>query len=115
MAFLLGAATPGTDALGRLPAASRSGDSLVLTFDCLPAADRGDATLILQHAADLGLLNNWTTTAVPGLPGTTTVGAVQFVVTDPAPAGGLLRVVATVQAGQPATGSLFARLRSTQP
>lgn len=117
LAFLLGAAAPTVDATGLLPAATRSGDNLVLTFDCLATEDRGNASFDLQHASDPGLAINWVSSPVPGQPGTTTAtaGDVQFVVTDPAPPGGLLHVVATVQAGQPATGRLFARLRASFP
>ena len=87
----------------------------MLTFDCLATADRGDAAFELQHASGPVLATSWISSPVPGLPGTTTAGDVQFVVTDPAPPGGLLHVVATVQAGQPATGRLFARLRAAFP
>lgn len=84
----------------------------MLTFDCLVTADRGDATLALQHASDPVISNNWTSVPVPGAVGTTTAGDVQFVVTDPAPPGGLLHIVATLQ---PSTGKLFARLRAALP
>lgn len=110
IAFLLGAASPASNALGLLPAATRNGDALVLTFDCLAATDRGDATLALQHSSDLAVSNNWTSTPVPGAIGTATAGDVQFVVTDPAPPGGLLHIVATIQ---PSTGKLFGRLQAT--
>jgi hypothetical protein len=112
IAFLLGAASPATNALGLLPAATRSGNSLVLTFDCLPTADRGDATLEVQHSDDLGLSHPWFGAPVPGEAGTTAAGGIQFVVTDPGAPGGLLKVVATIQS--PA-GKIFARLRATIP
>lgn len=112
IAFLLGAASPTANALALLPAPTRNGNALVLTFDCLATADRGDATLTLQHSSDLGVSNNWTSVPVPGAVGTTTAGDVQFVVTDPGEPGGPLHVVATIQ---PSTGKLFARLHATLP
>jgi hypothetical protein len=112
IAFLLGAVSPATNALGLLPTATRNEDALVLTFDCLPAAERGTATLEVQHSNDLGLPHPWFGAPVPGEVGTTTAGGIQFTVTDPGAPGGLLKVVATIQS--PA-GKLFARLRAAIP
>ena len=41
LAFLLGAATPGTNATGLLPTVTQSGGNLVLDFNCLPVSARG--------------------------------------------------------------------------
>jgi hypothetical protein len=117
LAFLLGAAGPNENALNRLPVtAFVSGPSggLVMEFDCLAAADRGGATLVLQHSSNLGGTDPWTGAPVPGTVGTSTVNHVDFVVTDPGEPGGLLHVVATVQASQAASGRLFGRLSGSE-
>jgi hypothetical protein len=85
-----------------------------MEFDCLAAADRGGATLVLQHSSNLGGTDPWTGAPVPGTVGTSTVNHVDFVVTDPGEPGGLLHVVATVQASQAASGRLFGRLSGSE-
>ena len=57
LAFLLGAANPSENAIGRLPTVTESGGGLVLTFNCLPIAARGTATLKVEHSNDLAI---WT-------------------------------------------------------
>ena len=42
---------------------------LVLTFDCLPVADRGGAILQVLHSSDLGATDAWTGAVVPDVGG----------------------------------------------
>lgn len=113
VAWLLGAADPNADALGLLPTVTEQNDGdLILTFNCLAGPDRGAALLEVEYDADLA--GAWTGTPVPGVVGNSTVGNVSFVVTDPAPAGGLLNVVATIDADAAANGRLFGRLEGEE-
>jgi hypothetical protein len=110
LAFLLGAATPATDATGLLPTVSQSGGDLVMEFDCLATADRGGSALKLQYDGDL--VAPWTSVPVPGAVGNTTVGNVSFVATAN---GSLIHIVATVDdATEAAAGKLFGRLQGTE-
>lgn len=110
LAFLLGAATPATDATSLLPTVSQSGGTLVMEFDCLPTADRGASVLNLQYDGDL--VEPWTSVPVPGVVGNTTVGNVSFVATAN---GSLIHIVATVDdATEAAAGKLFGRLEGTE-
>lgn len=110
MAFLLGAATPGTDATSLLPTVSGTGGDLVLTFDCLPVADRGGAILQVLHSSDLGATDAWTGAVVPDVGGGPTNG-VSFAVTPGNPTN---RVTATIDSGQASSGKLFGRLQGTE-
>ncbi|MGB1129544.1 MAG: hypothetical protein ACPG4K_05810, partial [Haloferula sp.] len=111
IAFLLGAAGPNTDASGLLPAVGEDGGNLVMEFDCLAAAERGNAVLNLQYDGDL--VAPWTSALVPDQIGNSTVGNVSFVVT--AGPGSLLHVVATVDDDAEAVGGkLFGRLEGTE-
>ena len=117
IAFLLGAATPATDATSLLPAVSQSGSDLVMEFDCLAAADRGPAVLNLQYDGDLDA--PWLTVPVPGAVGdpnpiveTTATGSVSFVATAN---GDLIHIVATItDATESAGGKLFGRLEGIE-
>jgi autotransporter-associated beta strand protein len=113
LAFLLGAATPGTNATGLLPTVSKNGTGLVMTFDCLSAANRGTAVLDLQHSGDLGLTDAWAAALVPGTePLTVTVSGVDFVTTAN---GALIHVVATIpSSGNDLAGKLFGRLKASE-
>ncbi|MEI7903684.1 MAG: hypothetical protein WCK89_25890 [bacterium] len=113
LAFLLGAATPGTNATGLLPEVSKNGTGLVMTFDCLSAANRGIAVLNLQHSGDLGLTAAWAAALVPGTePLTVTVSGVDFVTTAN---GALIHVVATIpSSGNDLAGKLFGRLKASE-
>jgi hypothetical protein len=113
LAFLLGAATPGTNATGLLPTVSKNGTGLVMTFDCLSAANRGTAVLDLQHSGDLGLNDAWAAALVPGTePLTVTVSGVDFVTTAN---GALIHVVATIpSSGNDLAGKLFGRLKASE-
>ncbi len=111
IAFLLGAAGPGTDATDLLPTASESGGNLILEFSCLPIADRAGATLELQHSNDLGIGDPWLGVLVPDSSGGP-INGVTFVVTPGV--GGLNNVVATIDASQGSGGRLFGRLEGTE-
>jgi len=111
LAFLLGAADADANALGLLPEVSENDGDLILEFDCLASADRGDAVLSLQFSNDLGDTDSWTTTEVPGAAGNTTVGSVSFVATVN---GDLIHIVATIDASEADGGKLFSRLQATE-
>jgi fibronectin-binding autotransporter adhesin len=111
IAFLLGAATPGTDATGLLPTVSQSGGNLALTFSMLNAANRGDAALSVEHSRDLGDVDIWTTVLVPDATGGPTDG-VTFTITAN---GNLNDVVATIGSAEAGgTGKLFGRIKATE-
>jgi autotransporter-associated beta strand protein len=110
LAWFLGAADKDVNASALLPKVTQTAGALVLEFDCLAAADRGTATFAVQHSSDLGQLDAWAETAVPGVVGSHTAGVVDFEITAPAPAGGLLKVVATIPATETAAGKVFARI-----
>jgi fibronectin-binding autotransporter adhesin len=110
LAFLLGAPNPNALALGLLPTVTEDGGGLVLTFDMLNAAARGDATLSVEHSSDLGVGDLWTTVAVPNATGGPT-GGVTFTITGSDP----LEVTATISASQAASGKLFGRLKAVNP
>jgi T5SS/PEP-CTERM-associated repeat protein len=110
LAFLLGAPNPNALALGLLPTVTEDGGGLVLTFDMLNAAARGDATLSVEHSSDLGVGDLWTTVAVPDETGGPT-GGVTFTITGSDP----LEVTATISASQAASGKLFGRLKAVNP
>ena len=112
IAFLLGAADPGTDASGLLPTATENGSGdLILEFSCLPIADRGGSLLELQHSSDLGIGDPWTSVSVPDANSGPTNG-VTFAVTPGV--GGLNDVVATIDASQGTGMRLFGRLEGTE-
>ena len=112
LAWLLGAANKNADATGLLPKVSDNAGGLVLTFDCLSAANRGAAVLNVQHSSDIGQLDPWAAALVPGTaPVSVTVGGVDFVTTAN---GALIHVVATIPAGNAAAGKLFGRLKATE-
>ena len=110
LAWLLGAATPATNALSLLPAISQSGGDLVLTFSCLNAASRGAAVLKTQHSNDLGVVDPWTSNEAVVPETTSVVNGVSFVVTPGSPKNS---VVATIPATEAAGGKLFGRLHGT--
>jgi uncharacterized repeat protein (TIGR02543 family) len=111
MAWFLGADQPNDRAADLLPNPTRNAGALVLEFNCLNATDRGTAIFEVQYNNDLGQIDAWTGTPIPGAAGTYTDGVVDFVVTDPNPASGLLKVVATIPAGEAAAGRIFGRIK----
>ncbi|MCB1132501.1 MAG: autotransporter-associated beta strand repeat-containing protein, partial [Verrucomicrobiae bacterium] len=110
MAWLLGAASPSANAVGLLPVASQSGGGLVLTFNCLNAANRGTAVLNVGHSSDLGILDAWTYAAVTDVDSGPTNG-VTFVVTPGSPTNA---VTATISSTEGAAGKLFGHLKGTK-
>ncbi len=104
MAWLLGAATPTENALSKLPAATRNGANLRLTFRCLKSTKRGGVLLKVQSSSDMGVSNPWTgiEAAVPDTD--STVNGVVFNITDD---GDHINVIADIPA---AGGKLFGRL-----
>jgi autotransporter-associated beta strand protein len=113
LAWMLGAANKDADATGLLPEVSKNGTGLVMTFDCLSAANRGTAVLNLQHSGDIGITDAWAAALVPGTePLTTTVSGVDFVTTAN---GSLIHVVATIpSSGNAMAGKLFGRLKASE-
>jgi hypothetical protein len=114
MAFLLGAANPDDDATGLLPTVSEDGSGgLVMTFSCLPVADRGDAKLHVEHSSDLGVSDVWLATAdqVPDTTDAVADNGVTFVVTPGSPTNG---VAATIASTEAAGDKLFGRLLATE-
>jgi autotransporter-associated beta strand protein len=110
LAWFLGALNKDANANDLVPKASQTAGALVLEFNCLSTTDLGAATFAVQYSSDLGQLDPWAETVIPGTVGTFTAGVVDFEVTDPAPPGGLLKVVATIPAGEAASGKLFGRV-----
>jgi hypothetical protein len=112
LAFLLGAATPSTDATGLVPTPTEDGSGgLVMSFDMLDSASRGTATLRVEHSNDLGTDDPWATVAVPDVSGGPTSG-VTFVVSG----SGKLDVTATIGSAEAdGSGKLFGRLKATRP
>ena len=109
MAWLLGAADPSENAAGKLPAATRNGSNLRLTFRCLKSTMRGGVVLKVQSSSDLGLAAPWTNheAAVPDEDAT--VNGVVFDTTDN---GNYIHVIADIPA--PGNAKLFARLKVSQ-
>jgi autotransporter-associated beta strand protein len=114
LAWFLGAGSPDENAAARLPKPTQIAGAMVLEFDCLNATDRDTAVFEVQYSSDLGQTNTWAGTIIPGETGTFTGGGVDFVITDPEPAGGLLKVVATIPQGEAAVGKLFGRIRGVK-
>jgi hypothetical protein len=114
LAFLLGAVNPDDNATGRLPSVTRNGSGgLVLTFSCLPIADRGDAKLYVGHSGDIGVSDVWLATVdqVPDATDAVPDNGVTFVVNPGSPTNS---VVATIASSEAAGGKLFGRLVATE-
>lgn len=115
IAFLLGAATPDTDATGLLPTATAGGSGLAITFNCLPVSDRGDAQLRVEHSSDLGISDPWLATVaeVPDADDPIADNGVTFVV-DTVSAAPLNKVTATIALDEAEGAKLFGRLQGIQ-
>jgi fibronectin-binding autotransporter adhesin len=113
LAWLLGAANPSENAVGRLPTVTRSGGGLILNFNCLPIAARGTATLKVAHSTNLV---SWTATTdvVPDADDAVPDNDVTFVV-DTVSEAPLNSVTATIDSAAADDGKLFGRLEATQP
>jgi hypothetical protein len=103
LAFLLGADTPTSSVT--LPAVSHDSGNLTLTFSMRNSANRGLATLIVQHSSDLGIGDLWSTGATMPTNG----DGVTFNVTPGSP---LDSVTAEISSTEAATGKLFGRLKA---
>jgi len=110
MAFLLGASSP--TATVTEPIVTQSGGNLVISFNLLKPANRGTATLSVEHSSDLGIADPWTTVLATDSSSGPTNG-VTFLVT---PGGGTTNAVqATIDSAQGGgAGKLFGRLKCTQ-
>lgn len=106
MAWLLGAANPSENALNKLPAASRNGANLRLTFRCLKSSKRGNAQLKVESSTNLGAPDPWSSheAAVPDAD--STVNGVVFDTTVDADPD-FINVIADIPA---ASAKLFGRL-----
>jgi fibronectin-binding autotransporter adhesin len=110
LAFLLGAASPQAPAGNLLPKATQTSTGLVLTFSMRNAANRGTASLLLEHSSDLGITDAWTSVTVPE----ETAGpldGVRFVIT---PGDPTVQVEATIDSSQGPAGKLFGRLQARE-
>ena len=115
VAFVLGAAGPYENALGRLPSATRDNSgNLVLSFSCLPDADRGNAVLYVEHSTDLGSVDSWdSSAAVTDSTGGPAVNGVTLNVVAGSPLNLVTATISAAEAG--GTGRLFGRLRAGNP
>jgi hypothetical protein len=109
LAFLLGAANPSANALDLLPKVDETDGNLVLTFSIRNLANRGAASLNVEHSSDLGLTDAWEIALVPDT--SSTVNDVIFSIT---PDGILNDVIATIPASKAAGGKLFGRVESNE-
>jgi len=103
LAFLLGAETPTTAVT--LPTVSHSSGNLTLTFSMRNPANRGTATLIVQHSSDLGIGDLWSAGATVPSNG----DGVTFNVTPGSP---LDSVIAEISSSEADLGKLFGRLKA---
>lgn len=111
-AFLLGAAGP--NAAVTIPTVTQTPAGLVLNFNMLKPANRGTATLGVEHSRDLGSpADPWTTVLVTDVNSGPTSG-VTFAVGSGA--GATNPVTATISASEAGgTGKLFGRLKAMNP
>jgi autotransporter-associated beta strand protein len=115
MAFLLGAASPTSPV--STPTVTENGGDLILNFNCLPDAARGNATLRVEHSSDLGVLDPWTATTneVPDATNAVPDNDVTFVVVaGPVGPPALNSVTATIASAAAAGNKLFGRLKAEQ-
>ena len=110
LAFLLGAANPNDSAISLLPTVSQSGGNLTMTFSMRNLANRGSASLNVEHSSNLGISDTWlASAAVPDVGGISpTVNGVTFNVTLGSPNNA---VTATISSSEAASGKLFGRLK----
>jgi hypothetical protein len=107
LAFLLGAADPNENALGRLPNPTKTPSGLKLNFSVRKPANRGTATPTIQWSNDLGLADSWATNLAAVPPSTSVVNGVDFQVDS---SGALDAIEATIPSSEGAAGKLFGRL-----
>jgi len=104
MAWLLDAATPAENALNKLPAATRNGAYLRLTFRCLKSTKRGGVVLKVQSSSDMAMTDPWANHEAEVPDADATVNGVVFDTTDD---GDSIHVIADIPTGG---AKLFARL-----
>ncbi len=105
LVWLLGGKNPLADGQALMPVSTvNAGNTLTLTFDCLPPAAWGTATLEVEYSHDL---STWTAAAVPSSNGT--VNGVIFAIAGTS----LLHVTAVIP--NTTDNKLFARLRAALP
>jgi len=109
LAWLLGAATPGTNASILLPLPRQDNGALSVTFNYLVPANRGSYSMRLQHNPALAP-DSWMNVEIPDA--SSTINGVEFFIT-PLPGGTLNQIKAVVPAGP--TGKVFVRLSATVP
>jgi fibronectin-binding autotransporter adhesin len=107
LAWILGAANPGANALALLPVPGQSSGNLTMTFTQVnPMAP---AKLFVEYSNDLGILDPWHSVQVPTSSGT--VSDVTFTITGTTPTQS---VSLSVPSSKAAAGKLFGRLRSAE-
>jgi hypothetical protein len=111
LAFLLGAANPDENALGRLPVPSKSVTGLKLNFSVRKAADRGAAAAIVQWSNDLGATDLWSANLATVPESTSVVNGVDFQVNS---SGSLNVIEATIPSSEGPAGKLFGRLSGAE-
>jgi hypothetical protein len=111
MAFLLGAADTSVSARSLLPTVSSSSGNLVLVFSMRNAANRGSATLGVQHSRDLGVSDPWTTVLVPDA-SDGPINGLTFNVVDGNPRNTVTATISSTEAA--GGGKLFGRLIATE-
>lgn len=107
LAWLLGAATPGTKASILLPVPRHENGALSVTFNYLVPANRGSYSMRLQRSPALAP-GSWTDVEIPGA--SATINGVEFIIT-PLPGGKLNQIKAVFPAGP--SGGFFVRLAAT--
>lgn len=109
LAWILGAANPGDNALGLLPISGEGSDNLTMTFT--QVAPMAPAKLFVEYSNDLGVSDPWHSVQVPDTVGTTTVSDVIFTITGTTPTQSVSLSVPVSKAG---AGRLFGRLRGSE-
>ena len=107
LAWLLGASSPVSSV--NLPVVTQNTNGLIMTFTMLNAANRGPASLRVEHSSDLGITDAWTAASIPETTNAIPSNGVTFVIT---PAGQLNSVEARISNTQASSGRLFSRLKT---
>lgn len=109
LAFLLGAANPGANALALIPAATHENGNLKLTFGMLNADNRRVASLSVEYSGSLGNSDPWIAAQVPDTTGI--VNGVNFIVNQGNPHNS---VTAIIPVSGARSGRLFYRLKAME-
>jgi autotransporter-associated beta strand protein len=108
MAFLLGASGP--SGAVTLPTVSQASGNLTLSFNMLKPANRGTATLSVQHSRDLGIADPWTTVPATDVNSGPTSGVTFTITPGGGSTNGIQATIGSAEAG--GTGKLFGRLQA---